>query len=91
MRSSTLSGKHTGDISPLTTSDAENRATDLEEGPQARLRIVVIDDERTLRESCASILEMDGHDVTTVGKGGAVASTWRSSTATCLRPPASTC
>ncbi len=38
------------------------------EGPP-RLRILIIDDDHTLRESCSSILEMDGHDVTVAGRG----------------------
>ena len=29
----------------------------------------VVDDERTLRESCASVLQMDGYNVTLVGRG----------------------
>ncbi len=33
------------------------------------LRILVVDDDRTLREGCASVLQMDGHTVTTTGRG----------------------
>ena len=33
------------------------------------IRILVVDDERTLRESCASVLEMDGFNVTVIGRG----------------------
>lgn len=33
------------------------------------IRILVVDDERTLRESCASVLQMDGYTVTLAGKG----------------------
>jgi DNA-binding response OmpR family regulator len=29
----------------------------------------VVDDERTLRESCASVLEMDGFNLTVIGRG----------------------
>ena len=32
-------------------------------------RVLVVDDERTLRESCASVLQMDGYNVTLVGRG----------------------
>jgi DNA-binding NtrC family response regulator len=35
----------------------------------AGLRILVADDDRTLREGCASVLEMDGHSVVTAGRG----------------------
>ncbi|MEZ4588524.1 MAG: sigma-54 dependent transcriptional regulator [Gemmatimonadales bacterium] len=33
------------------------------------IRILVVDDERTLRESCASVLQMDGYTVTLAGRG----------------------
>jgi len=36
---------------------------------QASLRILVVDDERTLRESCASALEVEGYRVETIGRG----------------------
>ncbi len=34
------------------------------------IRILVIDDERALRESCASVLGAEGYDVATSGRGG---------------------
>lgn len=33
------------------------------------LRILIVDDDRTLREGCASVLQMDGHNITTSGRG----------------------
>ncbi len=36
---------------------------------KASIRILVVDDERTLRESCASVLQMDGYNVTLIGGG----------------------
>ena len=33
------------------------------------MRILVVDDDRTLREGCASVLQMDGHAVTATGRG----------------------
>ncbi len=36
---------------------------------KASIRILVVDDERTLRESCASVLQMDGFNVTLAGRG----------------------
>jgi len=33
------------------------------------IRIAIIDDERTLRESCATVLQADGYSVTTIGRG----------------------
>jgi DNA-binding NtrC family response regulator len=36
---------------------------------KASIRILIVDDERTLRESCASVLQMDGYNVTLIGRG----------------------
>ncbi len=36
---------------------------------KSSIRILVVDDERTLRESCASVLQMDGYNVTLIGRG----------------------
>src|SRR5688572_7964352 len=36
---------------------------------KASIRVLVVDDERTLRESCASVLQMDGFNVTLIGRG----------------------
>src|ERR1700681_2678153 len=36
---------------------------------KARVRILVIDDERTFRESCAAVLRPEGYDVTPCGRG----------------------
>jgi len=40
-------------------------------GPEERasVRVLVVDDEHTLRESCASILRIDGYNVTVCGRG----------------------
>src|SRR2546427_10807784 len=40
-------------------------------GPEAkaRIRVLVVDDEHRLRETCASVLQLDGYDVTAVGRG----------------------
>ena len=32
-------------------------------------RILLVDDDRTLREGCASVLQIDGYNVTTTGRG----------------------
>ncbi|AHG90036.1 sigma-54 factor interaction domain-containing protein [Gemmatirosa kalamazoonensis] len=34
-----------------------------------RLRILIVDDDRTLREGCANILRLDGHDVAAFARG----------------------
>jgi len=36
---------------------------------KSSIRILIIDDERTLRESCATVLQADGYSVTTIGRG----------------------
>jgi DNA-binding NtrC family response regulator len=36
---------------------------------KASIRILLVDDERTLRESCASVLQMDGFSMTLAGRG----------------------
>ena len=33
------------------------------------LRVLVVDDDRTVREGCASVLQLDGHQVTATGRG----------------------
>jgi DNA-binding NtrC family response regulator len=40
-------------------------------GPEvkASMRLLVVDDERTLRESCASVLQHEGYNVTVCGRG----------------------
>jgi DNA-binding NtrC family response regulator len=65
----------------MATQLAGNRATNATEaerlsallalGPdaKARIKILVVDDEHTLRESCASVLRLDGYDVTICGRG----------------------
>src|SRR5256885_10882132 len=39
-------------------------------GPEAkaRIRVLVVDDEHTLRETCTSVLQLDGYDVTAAGR-----------------------
>lgn len=36
---------------------------------KAGIRLLVVDDDRTLREGCASVLQSEGYNVTTVGRG----------------------
>jgi DNA-binding NtrC family response regulator len=36
---------------------------------KAGIRILLVDDDRSLRESCASVLQMDGYSVTLAGRG----------------------
>src|SRR4051794_31232099 len=65
-------------VSPLT--QMERKVPAAADGPardplsipsevKASIRVLVVDDERTLRESCASVLQMDGYNVTLIGRG----------------------
>jgi DNA-binding NtrC family response regulator len=36
---------------------------------KASIRVLLVDDDRSLRESCASVLQMDGYSVTLAGRG----------------------
>ena len=36
---------------------------------KASLRVLIVDDDRTLREGCASVLQLDGFNVTSLGRG----------------------
>ena len=64
-----------GPVDAGTSSDDANGAhgietSPIEIGPKDRegIRILVVDDERTLRESCSSILRAEGFSVTVTGK-----------------------
>ena len=35
---------------------------------KASLRVLVVDDDRTLREGCASVLQLDGYNVSFIGR-----------------------
>jgi DNA-binding NtrC family response regulator len=50
---------------PVTNRDPLSIPQDI----KASIRILLVDDERTLRESCASVLQMDGFSVTLCGRG----------------------
>ena len=51
------------------TSDAPRDPLSIPGEVKASIRVLVVDDERTLRESCASVLQMDGYNVTLLGRG----------------------
>ena len=53
------------DSTPLVATDLSISAAD-----KASVRVLVVDDERTLRESCKSVLEVDGYRVEVCGRGG---------------------
>ncbi len=67
-----LSGEHTGS-SPNTADSApaaaEGGGLNQAVGDDSRLRICVVDDDHTLRESCASILRLHGHEVSLCSRG----------------------
>ncbi|MGH7568147.1 MAG: sigma-54-dependent transcriptional regulator [Gemmatimonadales bacterium] len=59
--SSPAGGRGEKDVIQLLPIDAAAKAT---------VSLLVVDDERTLRESCASLLQNEGYNVTSCGKGG---------------------
>jgi DNA-binding NtrC family response regulator len=46
-----------------------NEAIALSESVRKSITVLIVDDESTLRESCASVLGLEGYDVTMCGKG----------------------
>jgi DNA-binding NtrC family response regulator len=56
---------------PAGRDEAKDVAALLSIGPdaKARIRILVVDDEHTLRESCATVLRLEGYDVTVSSRG----------------------
>src|SRR2546428_716549 len=56
---------------PGNAADASSVNALLSIGPEdkGRIRILVVDDEHTLRESCASVLGLEGYNVTVSGRG----------------------
>ena len=60
-RAATPGGAPAGDVADLVALTPEERA---------KLRILVVDDERTLRESCVTVLEHEGYNVTACSSGG---------------------
>jgi len=58
-------GRTERDATPAVAADLSISAAD-----KSSVRILVVDDERTLRESCKSVLEVDGYRVEVCGRGG---------------------
>ena len=59
-------------LSPRPTSLAARSVTQLlpiEPATKSSINILVADDERTLRESCASVLGVEGYNVAVTGRG----------------------
>lgn len=53
---------------PAEASDSRP-STPLDDEARASIRILVVDDEATLRDSCVNVLRMQGFDVTSAGRG----------------------
>ena len=51
------------------SSDAKRDPLSIPADVKASISILVVDDDRTLREGCASVLQMDGYNVTFSGRG----------------------
>jgi DNA-binding NtrC family response regulator len=61
---------HDRSARPSEPNEVQNLAALLPIGPElkARMRILIVDDEHTLRESCATVLRQEGYDVTVSGR-----------------------
>ena len=42
---------------------------DVPSSVKASIRVLIVDDDRTLREGCASVLQVEGYNVTAIGRG----------------------
>jgi DNA-binding NtrC family response regulator len=51
------------------SSDAQRDPLSIPADVKASIAVLVVDDDRTLREGCASVLQMDGYNVTFSGRG----------------------
>ncbi|HKR56406.1 MAG TPA: sigma-54 dependent transcriptional regulator, partial [Gemmatimonadales bacterium] len=60
-RATTAGAAPGGNVADLVSVSPEERA---------KLRLLVVDDERTLRESCVTVLEHEGYNVTSCSSGG---------------------
>jgi DNA-binding NtrC family response regulator len=72
--SGTLSGQSEGSRPIPAAEEAGDEiavGASLERELKASLSILIVDDDHTLRESCSSILKMEGYDVTVCARGGA--------------------
>src|SRR2546428_13857035 len=56
---------------PMAPSRSVPQLVPVEPATKPSIRILVADDERTLRESCASVLGVEGYNVTVTGRGEA--------------------
>ena len=54
---------------PMAPSRSVSQLVPVEPATKPSIRILVADDERTLRESCASVLGVEGYNVTVTGRG----------------------
>ena len=54
---------------PGSDAPSVNAMLSLRPEAKAGIRVLVVDDEHTLRESCASVLRVEGYDVTVCGRG----------------------
>jgi DNA-binding NtrC family response regulator len=65
-----LSGKSNGPQPLAEKGEDFSAAATIDREVKATLRILIIDDDHTLRESCTSILNLEGYDVTVCSRGG---------------------
>src|SRR5689334_24089962 len=57
------------DLRPATTESAPVDLATVPASARASIRVLVVDDDRSLREGCASVLQVDGYNITSIGRG----------------------
>jgi len=61
--------KSEGDVSTMAAGSDLSDLLPVDAAAKASIRVLVVDDDRTLRESCAKFLEIEGYDVTVARQG----------------------
>ena len=67
MSVTSVTPSHVGSLTP--DSGASDNTALVPGEARSTLRVLVVDDDRTLREGCASVLQVEGYNVTSTGRG----------------------
>src|SRR5687767_6210598 len=57
------------EYSPVSDANPTRDPLSIASEVKASLRLLLVDDDRTLREGCGSVLQLDGYNVTIIGRG----------------------
>ena len=58
-----------GEFTPVSDATPTRDPLSIASDVKASLRLLLVDDDRTLREGCGSVLQLDGYNVTIIGRG----------------------